>query len=175
METLNNAILSKAEIIVTTGGVSVGDYDFIDEVIKKLDFEIIFHGVKIKPGQHILIATHKKTSQILIALPGFAYSSTVTAILYVLPLIRKMLGLNFENEIIEAFLAEKFYKKSKKTEFTAGNLYSKDGKNFFDFQGKIVGTSAILTNMLNSANLLMTSETDGDLEKGTKVNILKIC
>ena len=134
-----------------------------------------FHGVKIKPGQHILIATHKKTSQILIALPGFAYSSTVTAILYVLPLIRKMLDLNFENEIIEAFLAEKFYKKSKKTEFTAGNLYSKDGKNFFDFQGKIVGTSAILTNMLNSANLLMTSETDGDLEKGTKVNILKIC
>ena len=175
LKSLNNAILSKAEIIVTTGGVSVGDYDFIDEVIKKLDFEIIFHGVKIKPGQHILIATHKKTSQILIALPGFAYSSTVTAILYVLPLIRKMLGLNFENEIIEAFLAEKFYKKSKKTEFTAGNLYLKDGKNFFDFKGKIVGTSAILTNMLNFANLLMTSETDGDLEKGTKVNILKIC
>ena len=80
--------LSKADIVVTTGGVSVGDYDFVQDVIKdKLNAEVLFHGVTIKPGMHILAAV--KDGKIIVALPGFAYSSTVCAILYVLPLIYK--------------------------------------------------------------------------------------
>ena len=71
--------LSKADIVVTTGGVSVGDYDFVQDVIKiNLNAEVLFHGVTIKPGMHILA---NKDGKIIVALPGFAYSSTVCAIL----------------------------------------------------------------------------------------------
>ena len=53
---LKNA-LTKSDIVVTTGGVSVGDYDFVQDVIKEeLDADVLFHGVKVKPGMHILIA-----------------------------------------------------------------------------------------------------------------------
>ena len=168
---IQNAINSSAEIIVTTGGVSVGDYDFVDEVVSKLGFITIFHGVKIKPGQHILIAQNSK-SQILIALPGFAYSSTVTFILYVLPLIRDRLNLDFEPNIINAKLSDNFYKKSKKTEFTACNLDFKNGEINLNFQGKKVGTSAILTNMLESANLLFSPENSSDKNIGEIVKVL---
>ena len=171
LETLQMAIDSQTEIIVTTGGVSVGDYDFVDEVIENLGFKMIFHGVKIKPGQHILIAKNDK-SQIIIALPGFAYSSTVTFILYVLPLIRDRLGLDFLPKKIEAKLEDKFYKKSKKTEFTTCNLEFKSGEILVDFKGKKVGTSAILTNMLGSANLLFSPEDSRDKEIGEIVEVI---
>ena len=49
--------LKKADIVVTTGGVSVGDYDFVQDVIKEeLNAEVLFHGVTVKPGMHILLA-----------------------------------------------------------------------------------------------------------------------
>jgi len=167
---INEMINSGADFIVSTGGVSVGDYDLIAETLQKLNFETIFHGVKIKPGQHILVA--KRNNQIFIALPGFALSAIITAIIYILPLIRNKLGLNFEPKIIQAALREKYYKKSRgKTEFTPCNLIFNGGKIELDFNGKRVGTSALLTNMLDSPHLLFSSENDGDREKNELMDI----
>jgi molybdopterin molybdotransferase len=160
-----------SDFLVTTGGVSVGDYDFVTDVVKELGFELLFHGVKIKPGQHILVA--KKENQILLALPGFAYSSTVTAILYLLPLLRYRLGLPFETEFVKAKLEEDFFKRSKKTEFTTCNLRFENSELLVNFRDKKIGTSAILTNMLNSASLLYSPEDSGNAKQGDIVEVLK--
>jgi len=162
--------LSSADIVVSTGGVSVGDYDFVKDIIPRLGAEVLFKGVAIKPGRHIMVA--QKGDKFIIALPGFAYSSTVTAILYVLPLIAKILGKEKAYDIVEARLSEDFKKRSKFTEFTACNVNIEDGKYFVDFKDKKVGSSAILTNMLNSSALMVAGEDDGNLEKGTSVNVL---
>jgi molybdopterin molybdotransferase len=169
---INNLVASGVEFIVTTGGVSVGDYDFVTDIVEKSGLQRVFHGVKIKPGQHIFIASNEKTT--LFALPGFAYSSTVTAILYLLPLLRDSLGLDFENREIVAKLSQKFYKKSKKTEFTTANLEFKDGEIFANFNDKKVGTSAILTNMLQNSHLMISDENDEDLEIDSKVRIILV-
>ena len=89
MKTFENALAS-ADILVSTGGVSVGDYDFVKDIVPRLGAEVIYKGVAIKPGRHIMVA--QRESKFVLALPGFAYSSTVTSILYALPLIAKMLG-----------------------------------------------------------------------------------
>ncbi|MGB5966004.1 MAG: molybdopterin molybdotransferase MoeA, partial [Sulfurimonadaceae bacterium] len=148
--------LASADIVVSTGGVSVGDYDFVKDVVPALGAEVIFKGVNIKPGQHILVA--QKGEKFILGLPGFAYSSTVTFLLYVVPLIKKFLGTEKVFEMVEATLAEPFNKRSKKGEFTACNLTFKDGEYVVDFDGKKVGTSAILTNMLGDAALIVSSE-----------------
>ncbi len=80
--------LEKSDIVVTTGGVSVGDFDFVKDVIYELGCEVVFKGVRVKPGQHIMVA--RKNDKFIIGLPGFAYSSTVTALLYLVPLIEKL-------------------------------------------------------------------------------------
>ena len=164
--------LASADIVVSTGGVSVGDYDFVKDVIPALGAEVIFKGVKIKPGQHILVA--QKGDKFILGLPGFAYSSTVTFLLYVIPLIKKFLGTEKVFEMVEATLAEPFNKRSKKSEFTACNLAFRDGKYFVDFEGKKVGTSAILTNMLGDAALIVSSEEDGPKEAGERVKVIKL-
>ncbi|MCD6173784.1 MAG: molybdopterin molybdotransferase MoeA [Sulfurimonas sp.] len=169
MQTFENALAS-ADILVSTGGVSVGDYDFVKDIVPRLGAEVIFKGVGIKPGRHIMVA--QREDKFVLALPGFAYSSTVTSILYALPLISKMLGKEIAYRTVEAKLSENFTKRSRFTEFTACNITIEDGEYFVNFDGKKVGSSAILTNMLNNSALMITSEDDNNLEEGTFVNVI---
>ncbi|HIP15084.1 MAG TPA: molybdopterin molybdenumtransferase MoeA [Sulfurimonas autotrophica] len=169
MKTFENA-LESADILVSTGGVSVGDYDFVKEIIPRLGAEIVYKGVGIKPGRHILVA--QRGHKFIVALPGFAYSSTVTAILYVLPLIAKMLGKKVPYKTVAAKLQEDFKKRSPFTEFTACSVVVEDGEYFVNFQGKKVGSSAILTNMLDESALMIAGEDDKFLEAGTFVNVI---
>jgi len=167
-----NLALAQSDIVVTTGGVSVGDFDFVKDVIVELGCEVLFKGVRVKPGQHIMVA--QKDDKFIVALPGFAYSSTVTALLYVVPLIAKLQNGASSLRVVKATLEENFNKRQKKAEFTACNYTLREGEYFVDFKGKKVGSSAILTNMLGTTALLVTSEDDNSKVVGDRVNIVLI-
>jgi len=169
MKMFQNALAS-ADVVISTGGMSVGDYDFVKDIVPRLGAEVVFKGVAIKPGRHIMVA--QKDGKFILALPGFAYSSTVTAVLYGLPLIAKMLGRGEPYKKVEAKLKEGFKKRSHFSEFSACNVSVENGELLVDFEGKKVGSSAILTNLLHSSALMVTSEEDGDLEEGTFVNVI---
>ena len=162
--------LEEADIVVTTGGVSVGDFDFVKDVIRELGCDVIFKGVRIKPGQHIMVA--RKGDKFIIGLPGFAYSSTVTALLYLVPLIEKFQCGTSALHQVRAKLKTPFVKRAKKAEFTACNISLIQGEYYVDFKDKKIGTSAILTNMLGNVALLVTSEDDTSKEVGDEVNVL---
>jgi len=162
--------LEKSDIVVTTGGVSVGDFDFVKDVIYELGCDVVFKGVRVKPGQHIMVA--RKDDKFIIGLPGFAYSSTVTALLYLVPLIEKFQEGKCSLHTVKAKLKEPFVKRAKKAEFTACNISLREGEYYVDFRGKKVGSSAILTNMLGNVALLVTSEDDSSKEEGDEVNVL---
>ncbi len=162
--------LEKSDIVVTTGGVSVGDFDFVKDVIYELGCDVVFKGVRVKPGQHIMVA--RKDDKFIIGLPGFAYSSTVTALLYLVPLIEKLQQGKSSLRKVKAKLAEPFVKRAKKAEFTACNINLMQGEYYVDFKDKKVGSSAILTNMLGNVALLVTSEDDISKDIGDEVTVL---
>jgi len=170
-ESITN-LLADNDIVVTTGGVSVGDYDFVKEIIANFEPEYITKGVTIKPGQHIKIV--KIGKKYIFALPGFPYSSTVTFILYVLPLIYQMQGKSPKLPTIQAILTKTYKKKTQKTEFIAANLNYVDGKYLVDFDGKKSGSSAILTNMLGNIGLIHVPQESGDIEKGSEVEVINL-
>ncbi len=172
-ETIERTIkdaLSHSDIVVTTGGVSVGDYDFVKDILAGLDAEYITEGVTLKPGQHIKIV--KVGKKYIFALPGFPYSSTVTFILYVIPMIRYMMGMEPKLPIKKAKLKNSYKKKSKKTEIAVGNLHFVENEYLVDFKGKRAGSSAILTNMLGAVALIMIDKESGDLEAGSMVDFI---
>ncbi len=167
---IQTALLTN-DIVVTTGGVSVGDYDFVKDIIKeKLGATVLFQGVNIKPGQHIIIA--QKGDKFIVGLPGFAYSSTVTFALFVLPIFFKLQGEDKKLPIIKAILNEKLNAKGDKTTFEACNLNLINGKYYIDFDGKKSGTSAILTNMLGDTGLLIQGEVKTPLNVGDLVDVI---
>ena len=168
-EALSEA-LEVSDIVVTTGGVSVGDFDFVKDVIYELGCEIVLRGVRVKPGQHIIIA--RKENKFIVALPGFAYSSTIMALIYLIPLIQKLQNGSFLLPMMKATLKEPFVKRAKKAEFTACNLSIEEGKYKVDFEGKKVGTSAILTNMLGTIALVYTSEEASSVEAGQEIDVV---
>ncbi|MFM5930277.1 MAG: molybdopterin molybdotransferase MoeA [Novosphingobium sp.] len=79
-----------ADIIVTTGGASVGDHDLIRPAIEAWGGSLDFWKVAIKPGKPLIVAT--KGAQVLLGLPGNPVSSHVTAFLFLLPLLRAAMG-----------------------------------------------------------------------------------
>ncbi|MDP8205189.1 MAG: molybdopterin molybdotransferase MoeA [Candidatus Electryonea clarkiae] len=126
-DVLGNAFQS-AELIVTTGGVSVGDYDFIPDVLKKIGADIIFHKVLQKPGKPILAARYK--SKWFIGLPGNPVSTFVGWRLYVLPLIAILSGYKdaFETDNFKVRLSSPVANKGKRSLFLPANLYLTDNK-----------------------------------------------
>ncbi|MFA7588159.1 MAG: molybdopterin molybdotransferase MoeA [Novosphingobium sp.] len=89
---LRNALdaASEADVIVTSGGASVGDHDVIRPALEAWGADLEFWRVAIKPGKPILVA--RRGSQIVIGLPGNPVSSYVTAFLFLLPLLRHLSG-----------------------------------------------------------------------------------
>jgi len=164
--------LEKSDIVVTTGGVSVGDFDFVKDVIREIGCDVVFKGVRVKPGQHIMVA--RKGDKFIIGLPGFAYSSTVTALLYLVPIMEKLQQGKCSLRTTKAKLKEPFVKRAKKAEFTACNVSLVQGEYYVDFKGKKTGSSAILTNMLGDIALLVTSEDDNSKDVGDEVTVLHI-
>lgn len=83
-----------ADVIVTSGGASVGDHDLIRPALMRWGADIQFWRIAIKPGKPILVATRERSDrrQILLGLPGNPVSSYVTAYHFLLPLLRAMQG-----------------------------------------------------------------------------------
>ncbi len=81
---------SSADVIVTSGGASVGDHDLMIPALRAWGAELDFWKVAIKPGKPLLVA--RKGQQIVLGLPGNPVSSFVTAWLFLLPLLRRLSG-----------------------------------------------------------------------------------
>ena len=78
------------DLIVTSGGASVGDHDLVRPALEKWGADIAFWRVAMKPGKPLMVAKRGKT--LILGLPGNPVSSFVTAFLFLLPLVRKISG-----------------------------------------------------------------------------------
>jgi molybdopterin molybdotransferase len=79
-----------ADILITSGGASVGDHDLIKPALAAWGAQTAFWKVAIKPGKPLLVAT--RGAQVVLGLPGNPVSSFVTAFLFALPLVRAAMG-----------------------------------------------------------------------------------
>ncbi len=84
------ALAEGTDVLVTSGGASVGDHDLIKPALADWGAEIAFWKIAIKPGKPLLVAT--RGDQVILGLPGNPVSSFVTAFLFALPLVRAAQG-----------------------------------------------------------------------------------
>ena len=78
------------DVVMATGGVSVGDYDYVGKALEAIGAETVFYKIRQKPGKPLLFAKNEKTN--FYALPGNPASSLVCYYEYVLPALRLMSG-----------------------------------------------------------------------------------
>ncbi len=107
------------DMIILSGGVSVGDYDFVSKVLENCGVEKIFHKVKQKPGKPLYFG--KINNTLIFGLPGNPSALLSCFYLYISPVIKKMMGLKIENKI-NLTLANSYSKKAGLTFFLKGKI-----------------------------------------------------
>ncbi len=119
---------SNTDIIITTGAVSAGKFDFIPGVINKFKLSNKFKNVFIRPGKPILFAKFKGKSKVIFGLPGNPISVAACFRFFVTPYIQSLLNLNTEM-FIKAKLKNNFIKNKKFTRFAKSKISTtEDGK-----------------------------------------------
>ena len=109
-----------SQILLTTGAVSKGKWDFIPQTLRGIGAEIIFHSVAIRPGKPILFAK-LADGRYFFGLPGNPVSSFVGWRFFVIPLIRSLFNLSRE-KTIQAQVSGQFSKKHKLRQFLKAKL-----------------------------------------------------
>ncbi|MDR4504384.1 MAG: molybdopterin molybdotransferase MoeA [Candidatus Scalindua sp.] len=106
----------KKDILILSGGVSMGEYDLVGEVLKDLGITIFFEKVALRPGKPTVFG--KIGEKVIFALPGNPVSTMVTFELFVRPCIKKMMGFqDYHNRIFSAELEQDITMKKKRREY----------------------------------------------------------
>jgi molybdopterin molybdotransferase len=121
----------EADLLLLTGGVSMGKYDLVEEVLASLGAEFFFTGVAIQPGKPVVfgqVELAEKTTP-LFGLPGNPVSTMVTFQLFVRSVLDALGGAKIEPlPFLQAGLADGFTTKTGLTRFLPGRLHSSAGK-----------------------------------------------
>ncbi len=91
-------ILSKFDVLVLSGGVSAGEFDYVPGVLKQLGVKEVFHKVSQKPGKPMWFGAKK--NKVVFGLPGNPVSTQMCAYRYVIPFLKKASGLDVKRETI---------------------------------------------------------------------------
>jgi len=110
-EAIKSAVLkaqeSKADLLLTSGGVSVGDYDLVQVVLKECGMTLDFWKIAMRPGKPLMFGELSGSHPLLVmGLPGNPISSLVCAQLFLVPLLNKMAGRRYRQNIISARLTK---------------------------------------------------------------------
>jgi len=112
---------SNIDIIITSGAVSAGKFDYVPSIIKKFKLASYFKGVAIRPGKPVLFAKIKSRQKAIFGLPGNPISSAACFRFFVYPYLRDLLGLK-EEKPIKAILKNNFVKKINFTRFVKSRI-----------------------------------------------------
>ena len=156
------------DILVLSGGVSMGDYDFTKVVFAELGADMHFWKLAIRPGQPL--AFGKIQGKLAFGLPGNPVSSMVTFEQLVRLAVMKMGGCRYlERPVVEAEFQEKFSKHPDRRHFLRGILEQKNGKLTVRTTGP--QGSGILTSMVKANGLIDIPEEVEKVNPGDTVRV----
>lgn len=161
---LENA-LALGDVVVTVGGVSVGERDVVRESLEALGVSTVFHKVAIKPGKPLYFGTLGR--QRILGLPGNPASAQVTFGLFGVPLLRALQGMREPlPRRVPARLTAPLRQKPGRRVFHRGTL---DGDRVTPLDNQASGAT---TAMAWSNALIVVSETTSELEAGASVEVI---
>ncbi len=156
------------DVLLVTGGVSVGKYDYVKRVLEDLEVEIKFWKVNIKPGMPLVFGKHRNT--LVFGLPGNPVSTGVTFLQFVRPALRKMVG---REDVLPmrhtATLDQDFVKTDGKRHYLRGIARQQKGELHVTMTG--IQSSGAMSSLSKANCLLVVPEEQNALRRGDAVEI----
>jgi molybdopterin molybdotransferase len=165
-------IFSKAlrsDVVISTGGVSMGKYDFVRDIYGDLNIEMQFERVNVKPGKPCALGIRDK--KLFFGLPGNPVSALTSFIQFVRPALLKLMGATkISKPIVSAVLEEGISKRQSGNVYLLRGLFTIKNKEFYV---STTGSqkSSIFQSMSNANCLIIIPPGIAKIEAGEKVAI----
>jgi len=170
LETCTKA-LAQSDMMLISGGSSVGTRDFTIEVLAALpDAGILVHGISISPGKPTILA--RSRNQALWGLPGHVVSAMVVFEIVVRPFIEHIAGLSAQHKKVvkpSAMLSRNLSSAQGRIDYVRVRLVEKEGVLWAE---PILGKSGLIRTMVQADGLIEININSEGLDKGTKVEVL---
>jgi len=158
---LEEALLS-ADVVVTSGGISTGEYDFVQEELGRLGVETRFWTVSQKPGKPLYFGCSPEGKAVF-ALPGNPVSSLICFTEYVVPALLRLQGLEAPAKL-RATLEAPFPADRKRHRFLPGVLREEGGRLFCRTSGRI--ESHMATSLVGANCVIESPPAEGSVPAG---------
>lgn len=182
-DALNKAIsgaVATADVVLSTGGVSVGDYDYVEKILADLGGKVHISSVAIKPGKPLTVAEFKRgeknSDSLYFGLPGNPVSALVCCWRFVVPALRKMSGLGpdaWGPEFVKARCNAELRSHGRRETYVWGKLHLVAGVWEFE-PASGTQNSANLINLANTSGLAVLPPGDTWIVPGEFVEVLKV-
>jgi molybdopterin molybdotransferase len=156
---------AKSDIVILTGGISAGDFDFVPAVIEQAGFDIKFRSIAVQPGKPVIFATRK--NQYLVALPGNPVSSFVQFELLVKYLIKLITGNKVKELQLKVPMGVDYIRKRTiRKAFFPVFLSSEGNAMPVEYHG-----SAHIHSYIHAHGIVTIEIGDNEIRKGTLVDV----
>jgi molybdopterin molybdotransferase len=168
-----------ADMVITTGGVSMGDYDMVKDILAR-DGRMVFWQVRVKPGKPLAFGeirgrdkNGREKSIPHLGLPGNAVSCMVSFELFVRPALLKMMGKkNIAKPVVDAIMEDNVKNDAGRRLYDRAIVEKRDGHYYARLTGP--QGSGILTSMAMANGLVLIPEEKLDVKKGETVQALML-
>jgi molybdopterin molybdotransferase len=158
-------VLNDCDLIVLSGGISVGDYDYVKSGLEANGVEEVFYKVKQKPGKPLFFGT--KNQKCIFALPGNPAAALTAFYVYLFPALQQMQGGQFEGcTRIQLPIASDYSRKAKRAEFLKGKIENNEVAVLS------AQSSAMLSSFTQADGLIYIPFETLELKKGDEVEVL---
>jgi molybdopterin molybdotransferase len=158
----------RADVLISSAGVSVGDYDFVKDVMKHLGTEMVFWKVAMRPGQPLAFGT--MGGKPVFGLPGNPVSSMISFEQFVRPALLKMMGCrHIFRPLVEAVLREEIKKMAGRRYFIRGSISFENNQYVVTTTGE--QGSGMLRSMVKANGLIVIPEDQEIVRAGEKVRV----
>jgi molybdopterin molybdotransferase len=155
-----------ADLILISGGVSVGKYDFVRKALEESGVRLSFYKVAMKPGHPLVLGT--RAGQLIFGLPGNPVSTLVTFEEFVRPALLYMSGHHaIFRPTVHAVMKEPYRKEDGKTHFIRAIVTEKNGRYAVRTTGQ--QGSGLLSSMVKANALIVIPESVREVSRGQKV------
>ena len=175
-EELKQAIeraIASADIVLSTGGVSVGDYDYVDRILTELEGTLHLRSVAVKPGKPLTVATFPDSKCLYFGIPGNPVSALVSCWRFVLPALKQLAGESYEPPLLRAITRHDLKAGGSRETYLWGRLQLANGSYEFNLAGGS-HSSGNLINLAQTNALAIVPVGTKEITAGSEVTVLLV-
>jgi molybdopterin molybdotransferase len=153
------------DVVIISGGVSVGDFDFVPDILKRNNVELLFEGVAVKPGKPSVFGVSEDVY--CFGLPGNPMSTYVQFEILIKPFLYRLMGCEYEHENIRLPLAEAIERrKTERQAWFPAAITEAGTVKLIEYHG-----SAHINSLCSADGLIYMDVGVSRIEKGTTVPV----